>query len=69
MKDYQTVLYDVSDSIATISLNRPKKLNAVTEQMTIDVWDALDQAEKDTNVKVVILTGEGGNFSAGADAT
>lgn len=67
MQEYQTVLYEITNSIATISLNRPKKLNAVTEQMTVDVWDALDQAEKDSNVRVVILTGSGGNFSAGGD--
>ncbi|WP_186668438.1 enoyl-CoA hydratase/isomerase family protein [Sporosarcina sp. BP05] len=67
MKEYQTVLYEVTNNVAIIALNRPNKLNAVTEQMTIDVWDALDQAEKDSNVKVVILTGAGGNFSAGAD--
>ncbi|PIC57440.1 hypothetical protein CSV80_09175 [Sporosarcina sp. P12(2017)] len=67
MKDYKTVLYKVENNIATITLNRPNKLNAVTEQMTEDVWDALDQSEKDSNVKVVILAGAGGNFSAGAD--
>lgn len=67
MKEYQTILYEVANNIATISLNRPKKLNAVTEQMTVDVWEALDQAEKDSNVRVVILTGAGGNFSAGGD--
>nr|WP_181210398.1 enoyl-CoA hydratase/isomerase family protein [Psychrobacter sp. D2]MBA2057860.1 enoyl-CoA hydratase/isomerase family protein [Psychrobacter sp. D2] len=67
MKEYQTILYEVANNIATISLNRPKKLNAVTEQMTVDIWEALDQAEKDSNVRVVILTGSGGNFSAGGD--
>ena len=67
MKEYQTVIYEITNSIAIISLNRPKKLNAVNEQMTADVWEALDQAEKDSDVKVVILTGSGGNFSAGGD--
>lgn len=67
MTKFQTILYELNNSIATITMNRPDKLNAVTEQMTIDICDALDQAEKDTNVKVVILTGAGNNFSAGAD--
>ncbi|MBT2739054.1 enoyl-CoA hydratase/isomerase family protein [Bacillus sp. ISL-7] len=65
---FETVLYEVKNNkVAVISLNRPKKLNAVTEQMTKDVWNALDQAEKDPEIKAVIITGSGGNFSAGAD--
>ncbi|PIC63320.1 hypothetical protein CSV79_12205 [Sporosarcina sp. P13] len=67
MRDYKTIIYSVENNIATITLNRPNKLNAVTEQMTEDIWNALDESERDSDVKVVILTGAGGNFSAGAD--
>lgn len=67
MKNFETILYHTVRNVAIITLNRPKKLNSVTEQMTKDVWDALDQAEKDSNIRAVILTGSGGNFSAGAD--
>lgn len=67
MKEFKTVKYEVENNVAIVTMNRPNKLNAVTEQMTTDIWDALDLAERDSNIKVVILAGAGGNFSAGAD--
>src|SRR6185369_9360036 len=64
---YETVLYDVADRICTISLNRPERLNAWTRQMHLDLKDAMHEAGADPEVRVVILTGAGRGFCAGAD--
>jgi feruloyl-CoA hydratase/lyase len=50
-----------------INLNRPEKRNAMSPQLHIDMGDALDWAEMDDQTKVVVITGAGGNFSAGQD--
>jgi enoyl-CoA hydratase/carnithine racemase len=63
---YETISYEVRDFAAMVTLNRPK-VNAVNEQMTKDVWDALDAAEKNSAVRAVIVTSANGVFSAGAD--
>jgi 2-(1,2-epoxy-1,2-dihydrophenyl)acetyl-CoA isomerase len=62
-----TVLLNVSDSIATITLNRPKVLNALNAAMAEGLADALARAERDSAVRVVILTGAGAGFMAGGD--
>lgn len=67
MTSYAQILYDVAEGIATVTLNRPDKLNAWTEQMEKEVQAALAQAEADDAVRVVILTGAGRGFCAGAD--
>ncbi|MFM9701251.1 enoyl-CoA hydratase-related protein, partial [Streptomyces europaeiscabiei] len=64
---YETVLYDVTDRICTITLNRPDKLNAWTRQMHVDLKDAMHTAGADPEVRVIILTGAGRGFCAGAD--
>jgi enoyl-CoA hydratase/carnithine racemase len=64
---YNEILYDVTDRIATITLNRPTKLNAWTLTMGNEVQAALEQAEKDDNVRVILLTGAGRAFCAGMD--
>jgi enoyl-CoA hydratase/carnithine racemase len=64
---YQTILYDLADHIATITLNRPEKLNAFTPQMLAEMIDALDHADADDGVRAVIVTGAGRAFCAGAD--
>ena len=64
---YETVLYDVSDCICTITLNRPEKLNAWTRQMHLDLKDAMQTAGADRDARVIILTGAGRGFCAGAD--
>ena len=61
------LIYDVADGIATLTLNRPDKLNAWTGQMGTEVRDAMEAAEADPNVRVIILTGAGRGFCAGAD--
>jgi enoyl-CoA hydratase/carnithine racemase len=64
---YQEILYDFSGGIATITLNRPDKLNAWTAQMDVDVRAAIASAEKEESARVIVLTGAGRGFCAGAD--
>lgn len=61
------IIYDVADGIATVTLSRPDKLNAWTGQMATEVRAAMEAAEGDRNVRVIILTGAGRGFCAGAD--
>jgi enoyl-CoA hydratase/carnithine racemase len=64
---YQQILFERSDRVATITLNRPEKLNAWTAQMDQEVRAAVAAAEADQEVRVIILTGAGRGFCAGAD--
>jgi enoyl-CoA hydratase/carnithine racemase len=64
---YQHILYDVSDRIATITLNRPDRMNAWTAVMEHDVREAMKAASADDEVRVIVLTGAGRAFCAGAD--
>lgn len=66
---YQTIRYEASAGRATITLNRPEKLNAFNAVMHTEFRAALDQAETDADVKVVVFTGEGRAFSSGQDLT
>ena len=61
------VKYEQQDSVAVITLNRPDSMNAFTNELRIDLLQALQQVEEDDNVRAVVLTGEGRCFSAGAD--
>lgn len=63
----EPVLYEVSDSIATLTMNRPTYYNAQNAQMTYALDDAFRRAVDDDTVKVIVLRGEGKHFSAGHD--
>ena len=65
--DYQDITLDTEDGIATITLNRPDKLNAFTGRMMHEIIDAFDTTDADDAVKAVIVTGAGKGFCAGAD--
>ena len=66
--EFQYILYDKSEGIATITLNRPEALNAWSQELAKEFLTAMDDARKDKNVKVVVITGAGDKaFSAGAD--
>jgi len=64
--EYQFLDYDATDSIASIKLNRPP-VNAIHEAMTDEYFDALERADNDDTVSVLILSGKGNGLSAGAD--
>src|SRR4051794_35128134 len=65
--NYQEIIYEVADSIATVTLNRPEKLNAWTGQMGKEVRAAMAAADGDSTVRVIVFTGAGKGFCAGAD--
>ncbi|MBL8239614.1 MAG: enoyl-CoA hydratase [Bryobacterales bacterium] len=64
---YTEILFETSERIATITLHRPEKLNAWTARMDSEVRAAIAQAEADAETRVIILTGAGRGFCAGAD--
>ncbi|MGK2286360.1 enoyl-CoA hydratase-related protein [Pedomonas sp. V897] len=69
-RDYETIVFDSSDGIAVITLNRPEVMNAINQQMVEELLAAFDQAENDPDVRVIILTGSGTRaFCAGADVS
>ena len=65
--NYETIIFEINDGIATLTLNRPEVFNAFNEQQSADVIDALKSCEKDKNIRVLILTGNGKAFCSGQD--
>ncbi len=65
--EFESLIYGVEDRVATITLNRPERLNAVTMQLDNELFAAMKAADEDEQVRVVILTGSGRAFCAGAD--
>lgn len=67
MKDYRTIELSVSDGAATLTLNRPDRLNSFTVEMHEEMQDALTQIETDKSIRALLLTGKGRGFCAGQD--
>ncbi len=67
MSDFADVLYEVTDRVAVVTLNRPDKLNAYTGQMANSIKQAFSKAANDSHVRAIVLTGAGRGFCAGAD--
>ena len=64
---YEQILYGVRDRVATITLNRPERLNAWTPHMGKELYAAFAAAAVDDAVRVIVVTGAGRGFCAGAD--
>jgi len=65
--DFHDIRYEVTERVATITLHRPERLNAVTTRLLDELIAAFDRADGDDEVRAVIVTGAGRAFSAGAD--
>jgi enoyl-CoA hydratase len=65
--NFECIIYEKKQGIATIKLNRPKVLNAMNKQLWLDIQSALEDAGNDSGIKVLVITGEGRAFSTGAD--
>lgn len=67
MSSYETIKLEIADGVATLTLNRPDRMNAFNEQMVRDMVAAFDITDADDSVRAVIVTGAGKAFCAGAD--
>lgn len=67
MSAFETIKLDIADGVATVTLNRPDRMNAFTDQMMRDLIAAFDETDANDAVRAVIVTGEGRAFCAGAD--
>jgi enoyl-CoA hydratase/carnithine racemase len=67
MPTYETIKLEIANGVATLTLNRPDRMNAFTPQMALDMIAAFDETDANDHVRVVIVTGEGRAFCAGAD--
>lgn len=65
--DYEEITCEVAHRVLTITLDRPDRLNAFTYRMHLELIDAFDRADRDDEVRVVVVTGRGRGFCAGAD--
>jgi 2-(1,2-epoxy-1,2-dihydrophenyl)acetyl-CoA isomerase len=65
--NYENILFDITEGVATLTLNRPDKLNSFTQAMHDEVRHALHQVGADKSVRVLVLTGAGRGFCAGQD--
>ena len=64
---YKCLLYDVQDRIATLTLNRPERLNALGDTLREELYDAVATSAADPNVRVLVITGAGRGFCSGGD--
>ncbi len=64
---YSTILFAVEDGVATLTFNRPEKLNALSAEMLAEITEALDQVGRTPEIRVLMMTGQGRAFITGAD--
>lgn len=65
--DYQTILVSAADGVATLTLNRPEKRNAMNPQLHREIYDALQKLEGDPDCRVLVIAGAGSSFCSGMD--
>ena len=66
MPEFKNLRYEVADHTLTLTMNRPERLNAFNSQMQREFLEALAHADSDDEIRVVIVTGEGRGYCAGA---
>src|SRR5262245_61459491 len=64
---YKCLIYESKDGLATLTLNRPERLNALGDTLRDDLHDALRRASEDTDTRAIIITGAGRGFCSGGD--
>lgn len=69
MSDFETIKYELNNKVATISLNRPKALNAISQKMRHELKQVIDSIEADEQARIVVMRAEGRGFSSGTDLT
>ena len=67
MENYKNIVYEKNKGVATVTLNRPNKMNALNIDLLLELKEAMTDANEDKAVRVVIITGKGRGFCAGAD--
>ncbi len=67
MTTYKCLLYEVKDAVATLTLNRPERLNALGDTLRDDLLDAVLRASGDSDVRAIVITGAGKGFCSGGD--
>src|SRR5436305_3941800 len=67
MAEFETITYEVADGLARLTLNRPDRMNGMTNRMVRETYDALSVAADDSSIRVLLLTGAGHAFCPGAD--
>lgn len=67
MAEFKEIIYEIKNSVAFVTLNRPEKRNALNDELLIGLRDAIDAGETDEQVRVIVLRGAGKDFCAGAD--
>jgi 2-(1,2-epoxy-1,2-dihydrophenyl)acetyl-CoA isomerase len=65
--EFKDLIFEKKNEVATITLNRPERLNALGAQTTFEIYDAVEDAVRDQNIRVILLTGAGEAFCAGGD--
>ncbi len=65
--DFDTIRYEVAEGLCRVTLDRPERMNGMTNQMVREAHDALQRAAADPSIRVLVLTGAGTAFCPGAD--